>query len=74
MEGTEEKSILAIEVTETQREPIPHLFNHNDWNFMEVPVEESADQSESVDSDPDRIWGLCHSAEWRSWRVWTLPQ
>ncbi|XP_078324219.1 uncharacterized protein LOC111123713 [Crassostrea virginica] len=53
MEGTEEKSILAIEVTETQREPIRHLFNHNDWNFMEVPVEESADQSESVDSDPE---------------------
>lgn len=53
MEGTEEKSILAIEVTETQRETIRHLFNHNDWNFKEVPVEESADQSKSVDSDPE---------------------
>ena len=53
MEGTEEKSILAIEVTENQRNTICHLFNHNDRNFKEVPVEESADQSKSVDSDPE---------------------
>ena len=51
MEGTEEKSILAIEVTANQRETIRHLFNHNDWNFKDVPVEESADQSKSVDSE-----------------------
>ena len=51
MEGTEKKYILAIEVAENQRETIRHLFNHNDWNFKDVPVEESADQSKSVDSE-----------------------
>lgn len=53
MEGTEERSILAIQVTETQRETIRHLFNHNDWDFQEVPIEESTDQSNLSNNDQE---------------------
>lgn len=60
MEGnqqmSEEMSILAIEVSETQRETIRQLFAHNDWEFNEVPIEESTTNSQASqdteESDP----------------------
>lgn len=53
MERTEERFIIAIQVTETQRETIRHLFNHNDWDFQEVPIEESTDQSNLSNNDQE---------------------
>lgn len=53
MERTEERFIIAIQVTETQRETICHLFNHNDSDFQEVPIEESTDQSNLSNNDQE---------------------
>lgn len=60
MEGnqqmSEEMSILAIEVSETQRETIRQLFAHNDWEFNKVPIEENITNSQASEdteeSDP----------------------
>lgn len=53
MEGTENKSILAIEVTETQRETIRHLFAHNEWELNEVPIRENEAQVQENQNDED---------------------
>uniref|UniRef100_A0A8W8JVK4 Uncharacterized protein n=1 Tax=Magallana gigas TaxID=29159 RepID=A0A8W8JVK4_MAGGI len=60
MEGnqqmSEEMSVLAIEVSETQRETIRQLFAHNDWEFNEVPIEENRSNCQALqdteESDP----------------------
>lgn len=52
---SEEMSILAIEVSETQRETIRQLFGH-DWELNEVPIEENITTSQASqdteESDP----------------------
>lgn len=53
MEETEEKSILAIEVTETQRETIRHLFAHHEWEFNEVPIEDDGNQVQEEQNNDD---------------------
>lgn len=60
MEGnqqmSEEMSILAIQVSETQRETIRQLFAHNDWEFNKVSIEENITNSQASEdteeSDP----------------------
>jgi hypothetical protein len=32
------KTILALEVTEEQKETIYHLFSHNNWDFNEIEI------------------------------------
>ena len=53
MVETENKSILAIEVTETQRETIRHLFAHNEWELNEVPIRENEAQVQENQNDED---------------------
>ena len=53
MEGTENKSILAIEVTESQRETIWHLFAHNEWELKEVPIRENEAQVQEDQNNED---------------------
>jgi len=36
--GNPVKSILALEVTEEQRETIFNLFQHNDWDYNEIEI------------------------------------
>lgn len=38
MKGREKNYILAIEVTETKRETIRHLFAYYEWKFNKVPI------------------------------------
>jgi hypothetical protein len=32
------KKLLALEVTEEQKETIYHLFSHNNWGFNEIEI------------------------------------
>ena len=32
------KKLLALEVTEEQKETICHLFSHNNWGFNEIEI------------------------------------
>ena len=32
------KKLLALEVTEEQKETIYHLFSHNNWDFNEIEI------------------------------------
>jgi len=34
----QQKTILALEVTEEQKETIYHLFSHNNWDFNEIEI------------------------------------
>jgi uncharacterized protein YbaP (TraB family) len=34
----QQKTILALEVTEEQKETIYHLFSHNNWDFNESEI------------------------------------
>ena len=49
----ENKEILAIEVTETQRETIRHLFAHHEWDFNEVSMENNSSQRSTHSSDEE---------------------
>jgi hypothetical protein len=49
----ESKKVLAIEVTETQRETIRHLFAHHEWDFNEVDIENNSSQRSTHSSDEE---------------------
>lgn len=64
----EEMSVLAIEVSETQRETIRQLFAHNDWEFNEVPIEENRSNSQALqdtdESDPHLEEYVINQDQW----------
>jgi hypothetical protein len=37
----QQKTILALEVTEEQKETIYHLFSHNNWDFNEIEIKDN---------------------------------
>ncbi|CAG2249384.1 unnamed protein product [Mytilus edulis] len=49
----QEKSILALEVTEEQKEVIYNLFCHNNWDYTEIEIKENKEENKETNEAGD---------------------